>query len=875
MNLAEGNRLGPYEVLSRLGAGGMGEVWLARDTRLNREVAIKLIPDGIGGPEFIERFRREARAASALNHPHICVVHDIGEHGGRPYLVMERMKGQTLKDLIGGKAIPTARLAELGAQIADALDAAHEAGIVHRDIKSANIFVTERGGAKLLDFGLAKVGASSSGSAGSELETAEAEQHLTNPGSTLGTVAYMSPEQARGEALGGRSDLFSFGVVLYEMSTGRLPFAGRTSAEIFDGILNRAPIAPTALNSALPAEMERIILKALEKEGTLRYQHASELTADLRRLLRDSTSGRASAVTSGPVPHQGRSRRIVVGGWFTAVILFSVAAGWFVRRAGVPRPMTSAPTTRRIVVLPFENVGAPEDSYFADGMTDEVRSKLSRLSGLTVIAGTSSGRYRATTKPAEQIAKELGVRYLLVAKLRWQKSHKASVFRVTPELVEVAEGSVPTTRWQETFDGDLTDVFKVQGDIAEKVAHSLDIVLSGKEHAELSERPTSNLAAYDAYLRGMGEMGTASWRTALADFEKAVALDPGFGLAWAQKSLVHSLLYRFVYPSPQEAEAARRSAERALELAPHLPRSVSAMAHYEAFVANDLVRGKEALERALTASPNDVELLLSLSELESDTERKLGILHRAETVEPQSEKVLIALANVLTDLRRPAEARAACDRGLAAFPASLRLIFAKSFSHVQEGDLGRARATIAAAPKGVEPTSLVAYFGDVRDLDWVLDNTRQDLLLRLTPAAFRDDRAAWAIVLAQASSRRSDLSNVRSYAEEARTSLESLLSRDPENAGRRVFLGLSLAYLGRKEEAMREGERAIGQAPTPYNRHQLARIYILCGDHGKALDLLEPLLKEVYFLTPGWLRIDPNFDPLRGNSRFEELSRGK
>ncbi|MBK9090719.1 MAG: protein kinase [Holophagales bacterium] len=462
MKLAEGTRLGPYEVLSRLGAGGMGEVWRARDTRLNREVAIKLIPDGVGGPEFIERFRREARAASALNHPHICVVHDIGEHEGRPFLVMERMKGQTLREVISGRAMPIGRVLELGAQLADALEAAHGAKIVHRDIKPANIFVTGRGDAKLLDFGLAKVGPTPSGPIGSELETAEAEHHLTSPGSTLGTVAYMSPEQARGEVLDARTDLFSLGVVLYEMATGRLPFSGRTSAEVFDGILNRVPNSPAALNPAVQPDLERVILKALEKDRELRYQSARDLEADLKRLLRDSTSGKASAPTSRPV-RRPVSRRALALGVSAVVVALALGGAWLALRGGGPRPASWTPAPKRIAVLPFENLGAAEDVTFADGMTNEVRSKLSRLSGLVVIASGSSAQYRVTTKSPDQVARELGVAYLLVAKVQWQKSEKANRIRVTPELVEIGSGGAPTTRWQEAFDADLADVFEVQG----------------------------------------------------------------------------------------------------------------------------------------------------------------------------------------------------------------------------------------------------------------------------------------------------------------------------------------------------------------------------------------------------------------------------
>ncbi|MBK9087742.1 MAG: protein kinase [Holophagales bacterium] len=887
MALVPGTRVGPYEILSPLGAGGMGEVYRARDARLDREVAIKLLPEGAGNPEALERFRREAKAASALNHPHICVVHDVGEHEGRPFLVMERMKGQTLREAIDGKSMPIERVLELGVQLADALEAAHGARIVHRDIKPANIFVTERGDAKLLDFGLAKVEPTLSGPIGSELETAEAEHHLTGPGSTLGTVAYMSPEQARGEVLDARTDLFSVGVVLYEMATGRLPFAGRTSAEIFDGILNRAPNSPAALNPAVPPDLERIILKALEKDRELRYQSARDLEADLRRLLRDSTTGKVSALPSGPV-RRPVSRRALALGVSAVVVALAAGGAWLAHRGGGPRPPSSTPAPKRIAVLPFENLGAVEDVYFADGMTNEVRSKLSGLSGLVVIASGSSAQYRATTKSPDQVARELGVSYLLVAKVQWQKSGKANRIRVTPELVEIGSGGAPTTRWQEAFDADLADVFEVQGEIATRVARSLDIVLSGKERGDLTSRPTSNLAAYAAYLKGLElqERG-APPKAQLAEFERATALDPRFAMAWARISLCHQAMYR-VEPTPAGADAARSAAERAVELAPDLAAASRALAGYYG-LSKDVPRAQEINARALQVNPNSAELivqkvLLGFGTGETYSEATAELLQKADDLDPRTPETGVRdlLAQTLLRLRRGEDARAVCDRGLAISPKDAILVHTKVMTYLQEGDLAGAREVITSAPKEIDPALLVRLVGQVYDLDWALDDDRREILLRLTPGAFDDDRAEWAIVLAQAASRRKDAARVREYAEEARKAFSERVAGDDSAVYPHSMLGLSLAYLGSREEAVREGTRAVTlrqaqapRGPEPYLGHLLVRIHILCGNDEKAIDLLEQLLKAPYFLTPGWLRIDPNFDPLRGNPRFEKLASGK
>jgi tetratricopeptide (TPR) repeat protein len=429
-------------------------------------------------------------------------------------------------------------------------------------------------------------------------------------------------------------------------------------------------------------------------------------------------------------------------------------------------------------------------------------------------------------------------------------------------------------------------VFRVQGEIATKVARSLEVALSGKERGLLAARPTSNLAAYDAYLRGLEIQkagGQGAQRRALAQYEQAVALDPGFALAWARLSLSHTGIYAGVAPSLPEAEAARKAAERALELAPSMPEGHRALGAYYNRVRGDPEKALEVFARGLKLAPDDAALLRGLGNAERAQGRwqeALTHLRRARELDPRSPEGERALGYTLLLLRRTGEAREASDRGLVLAPANLLLIGDKAMTFLQEGDLAGARAVMAAAPKEVEPTALVSSFAKFDDLYWVLDDAQRDVLLRLTPGAFDGDRGTWAIVLAQAWALRGDQAKAREYAEEARKAIAGR-SAEARDGKPDVELGLALAYLGRKAEAVREGEASVASRPKaqrpfadPYVQHQLVRIHILLGNHERALDLLEPLLKVPYHLTPGWLRIDPNFDPLRGNPRFDKLAQG-
>ena len=531
-----GRRLSHYRVTAKLGSGGMGVVYEAEDTTLGRHVALKFLPvEFAQDAAMLERFQREARAASALNHPGICTVHAIDQHEGQHFIAMELLEGQTLSERIRHGTFDLPQLLDLGIQIADALESAHAKGIVHRDIKPANIFINSRGQAKILDFGLAKIEMRRSTTGTSEAPTTARGEELTKAGTTLGTVSYMSPEQARGQLTDARSDLFSLGAVLYQMATGALPFEGETSAVIFDAILNRDPIPLSQVNPTLPAELGRIVGRALEKDRALRYQSATDFKTELLRLKRDLDSG-----------------------------------GRRVPDSGEPRGEVSQPRQRErsIAVLYFENLsGVKEDEYFRDGITEDIIAELSKIGGLKVFSRPTVLAYRDKLVTPSQIGQQLGAAYVLAGTLR----RAGNRLRISAQLVDT---HTDFPLWIERYDRELQDVFEVQDEIARKIAEALRITLSPGEQQAIAARPTENLQAYDFFLRGRSyarRRTRQDFEFALQMFENAVALDPNFALAYAGIAHVCAL-YHFDYERTSKwTEKAVAASKRASAIGRDLP----------------------------------------------------------------------------------------------------------------------------------------------------------------------------------------------------------------------------------------------------------------------------------------------------------------
>jgi len=859
---------GRYQIIEELGKGGMGKVYKALDKEIKAKVALKLIrPEVAADKNTIERFRNELKMARDIAHKNVCRMYDLNKEGGSYYITMEYVRGEDLKRLIrkvgqfsAGKTISIAK------QVCDGLAEAHRLGVVHRDVKAKNIMVDEEGNARIMDFGIAR---------------SVTGKGITGAGVMIGTPEYMSPEQVEGKAVDQRSDIYSLGVILYEMVTGRIPFEGDTPLSIAVKHKTEAPQEPRELNAQIPEDLNRVILRCMEKNKEKRYQSPGEVRSELENIEKGIPSTeriipRKETITTKEITVTFRKPWLIIAALFVVVVIAGVAILFLSKR----KPAAPSPRQNMLVVLPFENLGLPEDEYFADGITEEITSRLAALRGLGVISRSSAIRYKKTEKTIKEIGEELGVDFVLEGTVRWDRSPEGKGrVRVTPQLIRVSDD---THLWSDRYDREIEDIFAVQSDIAEQVIRQLDITLLEPERQALKAKPTENLDAYQAYLKGINYVRGVYYleenlRLAVQMFERAVELDPKFALAFAELSRTRSFLIHYRYDLSEESKAkAKEAADQALELQPNLPEGHLALGDYYYSCHREYDRALKELVIAEKGLPNDSQVLLIIGAVrrrQGNFEEAISYFKKAFELSPQNANFPRELGNTYQTLRRYSEAEHYVNLAISIAPDQAGGYRYKAWNYwLWQGSLEKARATLEQMPKADKFT-----IGDLVDQN-LYERNYQAALELLSNEFIEYYEGEKAVRTGNVYQLLNEPELARRSFDSTRILLEKRVREHPDNPDFHSFLGLAYAGLGRKEEAVHEGKIAVELYPVskdalngPDYVYSLAEIYVMVGEYDAAIDQIEYLLSIPCLFSIPLLQIDPTWDPLRDHPRYQKL----
>jgi len=861
-----------YTIEQELGGGGMSRVFVARDQALARQLVIKVLPPELGAGINLDRFRREIQLAASLQHPHIVPLFVAGQAGDLLYYTMPLVEGESLRAKLareGGLPIPEA--VRLLREVVDALSYAHAHGVAHRDIKPDNVLVSGHH-AVVTDFGVAKALSESTG-----------VSSLTSAGVALGTPAYMAPEQAAADPHADhRADIYSTGALAYEMLTGRPPFTGTSAAQVLAAQVSQLPDPITRHRATVPSVLAEAVMRCLEKHPADRWQTAEELLHQLEAL---ATPSGGTMPVPAVAPARRRSRRALAAG---GVIVAVVAGVFLMARLRSSNVSARVPERKVVAVLPFTNLGSPDDEYFADGITEEITARLAGLHGLGVISRTSTMQYKKTSKTMKQIGQELGAGYVLEGSIRWERTPgRGNRVRVTPQLIRVSDD---THLWASVYDTTLADIFAVQSAIAGRVSDALDVALADPERQALGAQPTKNLDAYGYYLRGVDYFNRGyaepDLRSAVAMFDQAVRLDPGFALAYARLALAHDYLYWFIDGRNEQSARVRQMADRALELDPDLPEGHVALGFYYYHRHLDYAHALEQFAIAEQRQPNNSDIAAAIGFVQrrqGKWEETLASLRKAIDLDPRSNKNAEELGETYLALGRLAEAEQYFDRAQSLAPDWAYIYAYKAWLALAgRGDAEQARRVITEEASRAPSSDVlreVAYRGP---LVRVMDARYQEQIAQLPPQAFGADTGGYYLSKATVHAARRETPAARAYYDSARIYLEPLVRKQPDQALLHANLGLAYAGLGLKEAAIREGRQAVAVVPISRDHYSgprtvsgLAEIYVMVGEYDAAIDQLATVL-----VIPGdgkvtvpLLQLDPIWAPLRGNPRFERLLR--